>query len=142
MVTIASGKLKTNPKTRPMSHPGQGSCTQPMLNPIANRLANAPSSAVRLSRIPSGRLRVGVIRSYNHAMSAAEIIREIEQLPPEQRAEVVRFARQFESELVRRLSPEELGQLAERLIAAKSDAEAEVIKQAMVEGFYGTQVHA
>jgi hypothetical protein len=75
-------------------------------------------------------------------VSAAEIIREIEQLPPQERAEVIRFARQFESELVRRLSPEELGQLAERLIAAKSEREAEVIKQAMVDGFYGTRIHA
>ncbi len=75
-------------------------------------------------------------------VSAAEIIREIEQLPPQERAEVVRFARQYESELVRRLSPEELGQLAERLVAAKSEAEAEVIKQAMIEGFYGTRIDA
>lgn len=73
-------------------------------------------------------------------MSAADIIREIEQLPPQERAEVVRFARQLEAEVVRQLSPGELGQLAERLIAAKTEAEAEVIKQAMVDGFYG--VHA
>src|SRR3982751_1516683 len=41
LVTIASGKLKSSPKRKPVSHPGQGSCTQPMVNPIANRLANA-----------------------------------------------------------------------------------------------------
>ena len=80
--------------------------------------------------------------AYFAAVSVTEIIRQIEQLPPQERAEVARFARQYESELVRRLSPEELGHLAERLVAAKSEAEAEVIKQAMVDGFYGTKTDA
>ena len=48
---------------------------------------------------------------YDPRMSASQIIEAITQLPPEQRADVVRFARKFEGELVRRLTPEKLGDL-------------------------------
>ena len=75
-------------------------------------------------------------------MSASQIIEAIAQLPPEQRADVVRFARQFEGELVRQLTPEELGELAGRLAAATSEEEAEAIKKAMIDGFYGAVVDA
>ena len=79
---------------------------------------------------------------YDPAMSASQIIEAIAQLAPEQRADVVRFARQFEGELVRRLTPEELGELAERLAVATSEEEAEAIKKAMIDGFYGAVVDA
>lgn len=75
-------------------------------------------------------------------MSASQIIEAITQLPPEQRADVVRFARKFEGELVRRLTPEELGELADRLAAATNEDEAEAIKKAMLNGFYGAVIDA
>ena len=49
LVIMASGRLSSNPKTRPIAQPGQnGSCTQAITNPMANRLANAAKSAVVL----------------------------------------------------------------------------------------------
>ena len=75
-------------------------------------------------------------------MSASQIIEAITQLAPEQRADVVRFARQFEGELVHRLTPEELGELADRLAAATNEDEAEAIKKAMMNGFYGAVIDA
>src|SRR5438132_9266151 len=49
-VMIASGKLKSSPKTSPISQPGQeGNWTKGITNPIANRLKKAPSKAVFLS---------------------------------------------------------------------------------------------
>ena len=79
---------------------------------------------------------------YDPAMSASQIIEAITQLAPEQRADVVRFARKFEGELVRQLTPEELGELAERLVAVTSEEEAEAIKKVMIDGFYGAVVDA
>src|ERR1700730_2536410 len=47
---IASGRLISSPKSRPTSQPGHdGNCTQPITNPMAKRLVNAPSNAVVLS---------------------------------------------------------------------------------------------
>ena len=75
-------------------------------------------------------------------MSASQIIEAITQLDPAQRADVIRFAQQFEGELVRRLTPEELGELADRLAAAPSEADADAIKKAMINGFYGAVIDA
>jgi hypothetical protein len=48
----------SRPNRRPTSQPGQpGSCTQPITNPIAKRLANAPSNAVVLSGKDIGSIR-------------------------------------------------------------------------------------
>jgi hypothetical protein len=50
LVMIALGKLKTSPKTNPISQPGQvGNCTKAITNPMPNRLKNAPSKAAVLS---------------------------------------------------------------------------------------------
>ena len=73
-------------------------------------------------------------------MSATQIIEAIKELPPEQRADVVRFTQQYET--VKELSPEELGELADRLVAATSPEEAEAIKKAMINGFYGAVIDA
>lgn len=73
-------------------------------------------------------------------MSAAQIIEAIKELPPEQRADVVRFARQYES--VPQLSPEELGALADRLASATDPGEIARLEGAIVNGFYGAKVDA
>jgi hypothetical protein len=75
-------------------------------------------------------------------MSAAEIIQALKELPAEQRAEVLRAAQVDGPELTRRLTPEEIGQLADKLIAAKSEEEAGRIKRVMVNGFYGAVIDA
>src|SRR5678816_2670521 len=77
---------------------------------------------------------------YPSAMTAAEVIREIEALPPEEQAEVVRFARRLGAR--RKLSPEELGSLAERLAATDGPFEATVLREELVEGFYGDKANA
>ena len=47
---IAAGKLNNNAINTPTAQPGQlGRVTQPMTNPIANRLMKAALSAARLS---------------------------------------------------------------------------------------------
>lgn len=60
-------------------------------------------------------------------MSPTQIIEAIKGLPPEQRADVIRFTQQYEP--IRELSPEELGELADRLLAARTPEEAEAIKK-------------
>src|SRR5437867_2596703 len=68
-------------------------------------------------------------------MSAAKVIEEIKQLPPSEQVEVIQFA--VELARTRQLSPQELGQLAERLAESNDPAEIIRIKSAMTRGFYG-----
>jgi hypothetical protein len=50
LVMIALGKLKSSPKTRPISQPGQdGNCNKAITNPMPNRLKKAPIKAAVLS---------------------------------------------------------------------------------------------
>jgi hypothetical protein len=70
-------------------------------------------------------------------MTAVEIIEEIKRLPREERARVIEFARQAGED--RRLSPEELGQLAKRMVEAKDPIEADRLQEEIVRGFYGSQ---
>ncbi len=99
-------------------------------------MASALYCQAESSRALSDLLRV----RYDPPMSARQIIEAITPLASEQRADAVRFARQFECELVRRLPPEELGEIADRLVAATSEDEAEAIKKAMTSGFYGVVI--
>ncbi len=73
-------------------------------------------------------------------MSAAQIIEAIKQLPPSEQAQVLRFARELDSE--RQLSPEELEALGRRLAATTDPTEAERLTEKMVRGFYGGEAHA
>ena len=73
-------------------------------------------------------------------MSSQQIIEAIKELPPEQRADVVRFAQQYEA--VPQLSPEELGALADRLAIATDPAEIAGLEKAIVNGFYGAKIDA
>ena len=73
-------------------------------------------------------------------MSAAQIIEAIKKLPPEERVEVVKFAREYET--VPRLSPEQLGELGERLAKATDPAEIADLEKALMNGFYGIKIDA
>ena len=73
-------------------------------------------------------------------MTAVEIIEEIKRLPREEQTRVIEFARQVAEN--RPLSPEELGQLAKRMVEAKDAAEADRLQEEIVRGFYGCQSRA
>ena len=73
-------------------------------------------------------------------MSATQVIEAIKRLPPTEQAEVMRFARKFESE--RKLSPEELEALGRRIADASNPAEVERLMDELVRGFYGGEAHA
>lgn len=68
-------------------------------------------------------------------MTATQVIEEIEGLPPDEQAKVIQHA--LELARHRRLSADELGDLAERLAASNDPAEIIRLKSAMTRGFYG-----
>lgn len=73
-------------------------------------------------------------------MTAVEIIEEIKRLPKEEQSRVIEFARPAGE--ARQLSPEELGQLAKRMVEAKDPSEADRLQEEIVRGFYGSQSRA
>jgi hypothetical protein len=73
-------------------------------------------------------------------MTAAEIIEEIKRLPKGEQTRVIEFARQVGES--RALSPEELGELAKRMVEAQDPAEADRLQEEITRGFYGDQSHA
>ena len=68
-------------------------------------------------------------------MTATKVIEEMDGLPPEEQAKVTQHA--FELARQRQLSPDELGELAERLAASSDPAEIIRLKSAMKRGYYG-----
>jgi hypothetical protein len=90
--------------------------------------------------VPSSCLAALRSLPYSPFMNAAEVIREIEALPPEEQAKVVQFARKLDAQ--RKLSPEELGSLAERLASTGDPVEAAVVREEIVAGFYGAKADA
>lgn len=68
-------------------------------------------------------------------MTAAKVIEEINELPPDEQAKVIQHA--FELARHRQLSADELGDLAERLATSTDPAEILRLKSAMTRGFYG-----
>ena len=68
-------------------------------------------------------------------MTAAEIIHEIDCLPPAELAEVVRHTKELDKR--RPLSGPELTALAQRMVDASDPAEADRLQEALVKGFYG-----
>jgi hypothetical protein len=68
-------------------------------------------------------------------MTAAKVIEEMDDLPPEEQAKVIRHV--LELARRRQLSADELGDLAERLAASNDPAEIIRLKSAMTRGFYG-----
>ena len=80
-------------------------------------------------------------------MTAAGVIEEIKQLPREEQSRVIRFALELARERQlsgedRALTPDELGELAKRMVEAKDPAEADRLQEEIVRGFYGGSSHA
>ena len=73
-------------------------------------------------------------------MTAAKLIEEIKHLPANEQAEVIRFVYQFDAE--RQLSGKELSALAERMTQTTDPAEAALVREAIMRGFYGGASHA
>jgi len=73
-------------------------------------------------------------------MTSAEIIEEIKRLPRAEQNQVIDFVRKAGE--VRRLTPEELGELARRMVEAKDPGEADRLQAEIVRGFYGRQADA
>lgn len=73
-------------------------------------------------------------------MTATQIIREIESLPPEEQAKVVTFAYRLDAR--RKLSGPELSAVAQRMVDSGDPAEAAQLRTALVQGFYGSKADA
>ena len=73
-------------------------------------------------------------------MTAVEIIEEIKRLPQDERSRVFEFARSAGASAA--LSPEELGQLAKRMVESPDVVEADRLQEQIVRGFYGDKSHA
>ena len=73
-------------------------------------------------------------------MSAAEIIEQIKRLEPQEQLGVIRFVYQLDAE--RNLSGNELSGLAERMTKATDAAEAAMIRETIIRGFYGAKSNA
>jgi hypothetical protein len=72
-------------------------------------------------------------------MTGLEIIKEIRQLPPEEREKVNTFMR--ENLEPGQLSAEELGELTRKMIETSDAKEAERLKSEIFRGFYGDTGH-
>ena len=75
-------------------------------------------------------------------MNAAAIIDEINQLPRDEREEVVRLVSELKLREERRWSPEKLEEYEKRMVETTDPDEAERLKQEIVAGFYGDEPHA
>jgi hypothetical protein len=73
-------------------------------------------------------------------MTASQVIHELEALPPDEQAEVIRFAYRLDAE--RQLTGPELSSLAEKMAQTSDPAEAALVRDAIVRGFYGANSHA
>ena len=73
-------------------------------------------------------------------VTAAKIIEEIKHLPPAEQAEVIQFAYHLDAE--RQLTGKELSALAERMTQTTDPAEAALVREAIVRGFYGGKRNA
>ena len=70
-------------------------------------------------------------------MTAQQIIEEIKRLDPQEQLGIIRFAYQLDAE--RKLSGGELSSLAVRMTATDDAAEAAIIRESIIRGFYGAQ---
>lgn len=73
-------------------------------------------------------------------MTSVEIIEEIKRLPRTEQNRVIDFVRKVGE--VRPLTPEELGQLAAKMVETKDPAEADRLQAEIVRGFYGGKADA
>ena len=70
-------------------------------------------------------------------MTVGEIIKEIEQLPSQEKAEVLSILLRSQAKKSR-LSPDELVALADQMVAAQDPAEADRLEAEILAGFYGS----
>src|SRR5438552_1216106 len=92
---------------------------QAHLLPVDPRLTQSnrrPREAWRADALAPAAVDRRLAIRYPHSMTAAEIIREIDGLPPAELAEVVRHTKKLEK--VRQLSPEEIGVLVDQFVEA------------------------
>ena len=73
-------------------------------------------------------------------MTAEQIIEQIKRLDPKEQVGVIRFAYQLDAE--RKLTGNELSSLATRMAETNDPAEAAMIRESIVRGFYGPQKNA
>ena len=93
----------------------------------------------RLSFHP-GPLAWEPVFAYIPGMTSVEIIEEIKRLPQAEQNRVIDFIRQAGA--TRPLTPGELGELANAMVAAKDPAEADRLQAEIVRGFYGGPANA
>jgi hypothetical protein len=67
-------------------------------------------------------------------VTARQVIEEIKHLSRQEQAEVIRFAYRLDAE--RQLSGQELSALAKRLASTSDVAEAALVREAIMHGFY------
>jgi hypothetical protein len=80
-------------------------------------------------------------------MTGSAVIEEIKQLPRAEQSRVIQYAFELARERQlsgnsRPLTPDELGELARRMVEAKDPAEAERLPEEIMRGFYGGESHA
>ncbi len=73
-------------------------------------------------------------------MTAEQIIREIETLPAEEQAAVIRFAYRLDAQ--RHLTGRELSALAERMVQSTDPVETMMLREEIERGFYGGRPNA
>jgi hypothetical protein len=97
---------------------------------------------VSLSKINFSPPRLALERpvAYTGNVTSVEIIEEIKRLPRAEQDRVIDFVRKAGE--VRRLTPDELGELARKMAEAKDSGEADRLQAEIVRGFYGGQADA
>ena len=73
-------------------------------------------------------------------MTASQVIHELEALPPDEQAEVIRFA--YRLDAGRQLTGPELSSLAEKMVHTSDLAEAALVRDTIIRGFYGAKSRA
>jgi hypothetical protein len=73
-------------------------------------------------------------------MTAEQVIHEIESLPAEDQARLIRFAYRLDAE--RQLTGAELSSLAARMARSTDPAEAMMLREEIVRGFYGGEANS
>lgn len=73
-------------------------------------------------------------------MTGVEVIEEIKRLSRQEQSKVIEFTRHLAES--QRLTPEELGELANRMVECNDTAEADRLQEKIVRGFYGGGSHA
>lgn len=69
-------------------------------------------------------------------MTGADVIDQIKRLPHEERAKVIEYVQQADPLL---LNPDELGEIARRMIETPDEAEAASLRDQFMRGFYGSK---